>query len=151
MTTEKLRVLFVDDDPAARTTYNYLYRDTFDMMLAPDGESALWMVAQMPFDVMVVDHRLPGMSGAELCRKAQELAPGIPRVMVTAYEDTDARLCSCRVRLGKPVDGDTLERVIREVAAGRKETDEELRAREVEAERAVKEARREFREALEVA
>ena len=149
--TEKLRVLFVDDDPAVRATWRYLYGDIFAAAFAEDGEAALRRMAETPFDVMVVDHRLPGMSGAELCRKAQELAPEVPRVMVTAFGDIDARLCSCKARLEKPVDGDTLESVIREVAAGRRETDEELRAREEEAERAVEEARREFQEALEVA
>lgn len=153
MTRAKLRVLFVDDDPDVRETWKYLFGTTFDATLAASGQAALALLRDppggKPFDVLVADHRMPGLTGAELCRRAAEVAPDTARVIVTAYRDREARICPCAARLEKPVDDVTMAAVIEEAAQGRRESTEELRDREREAEKAVEEARDEFRRVVE--
>lgn len=149
----KLRVLFVDDDPAVRETWQYLFGTTFDATLVSSGEEALELLRDPPggerFDVLVSDHRMPGLTGAELCRRAAEVSPDTARVIVTAYRDREARICPCAARLEKPCSDVTMAAVIEEAASGRRESTEELRDREREAEKAVEEARDEFRRVVE--
>jgi response regulator RpfG family c-di-GMP phosphodiesterase/serine/threonine protein kinase len=67
------RVLIVDDDPRVRL----VIRRTLEAMgcncaEAADGTSALEAVASQPFDLVVLDLMMPGMSGVEVCRRLRE-------------------------------------------------------------------------------
>jgi DNA-binding NtrC family response regulator len=146
---KKLRVLFVDDDKNVRTTWAYCFGEAFDATVVESGEAALKLLAKppggRPFDVLVTDHRMPGMTGAELCREAARVAPATARVVITAFKDADARLCPCRRWLEKPLEPDRMERMIREAANGTVPAGE-AREREREAEQARDAARADFRE-----
>src|SRR5574342_539542 len=148
----KLRVLFVDDDEAVRATWKYAFGDDFEATFVATGEAALALLKAPPgglqFDVLVADHRMPGMSGAELCWKAREVAPETARIIVTAYKDREVQLCPCSTVLEKPDRAGSLGGVIRK-AAQSQASDEDVRRRECEAEAALKEARAEFRETTE--
>lgn len=146
----KLRILFVDDDEAVRTTWKYAFGDTFDATVVESGEMALRLLKAPPgglqFDVLVADHRMPGMTGAELCERAKAVAPDTARVIVTGYRDREAQLCSCSALLEKPDAGGRLKKVLNELAKGTRDDDDDVRRREREAEDARREARAEFHE-----
>ena len=146
----KPKVLFVDDEAAVRKTWAYAFEHLFDATTVASGEEALRLLQHppdgRPFDVLVTDHRMPGMSGVVLCRKARLVAPHTARVIVTAFEDPEVQLCPCR-RLEKPLDEGKLEAVIRDALAGTPMPPEEAQKREKEAEEAHRKARASFREA----
>jgi CheY-like chemotaxis protein len=79
-------VLVVDDSQGiCQTMSMILKRKGFDVECAGDGPSAIEMTRKRPFDVVLLDIRLPGMDGVELFRK---LKPALPRTrfaMMTAY------------------------------------------------------------------
>lgn len=153
----RLRVLFVDDDPALRTTlrYQFLGDHEIEATTVASAELALDLLAHppdgVPFDVLVSDQRMPGMSGSELCFKAREVAPETARVIFSAYMDRDARMCPCSAVLEKPDRGGKLKSVIESAANGRQHaaTDEQMREREREAEEELAHARADFRETTE--
>jgi len=89
-----MRILLVDDEPALRE----LLRATFEgadvsVEDAGSGPEALERVRQSPPDVIVLDLRMPGMDGAEVCRrlKADEATRRIPIVLLTGAEAEEAR------------------------------------------------------------
>lgn len=86
-------VLFVDDDPsvldAVRRT---LRREPYAIHGARDAAQALHLLAQQPFAVVVADHGLPGIAGAELLARVRERWPEIVRFMVTGQGTLETAL-----------------------------------------------------------
>ena len=93
----KKRILFVEDDP--------LMIQLFVMMM--DGESARWEVATAedgaralqlmeasPFDVVVSDMNMPGMSGAEFIAEVKTRHPRTSRIILSALSDQQ-RVANC--------------------------------------------------------
>ena len=70
---------------------------------------------------MVLDFAMPGMSGAEVCRTARELRPGLPIILISGYAEKAAieELANTRVvLLGKPFSLDELAETIERVSKG---------------------------------
>ena len=89
------RVLVVDDDPdMAGFLARMLVQQGMQADVATDGYAALAMVAASPPDLVLLDVRMPGPSGFEICRrlKNQEATALLPVVLVTALEDQDSRV-----------------------------------------------------------
>ncbi len=95
-------VLFtVDDDPevlrALERDLRHQYSERFRVMRASSGASALGALHQLvdrrtPVALLLVDQRMPQMSGVELLEQAMPLFPDAKRVLLTAYADTDAAI-----------------------------------------------------------
>jgi DNA-binding response OmpR family regulator len=82
------RVLLVEDDPTVRTLVRMLLEDE-DMAVseAASGTSALEQFAEHEFDLVLLDLRLPGMNGFDVCRRLRRTSD-VPIIMVTAHNDT---------------------------------------------------------------
>jgi DNA-binding response OmpR family regulator len=81
------RVLVVEDEPAIRDAIVFmLRREGHDVVEAGRGDDALERVLEEPFDLVVLDLMLPGLSGTEVCRqlRASEQAADVPIIMLTA-------------------------------------------------------------------
>ncbi len=80
------RVLLVDDEEelVATLVERLEYRD-FSARYATNGYTALKMLREETFDVVVVDLKLPGMSGEELLRTIVSAYPNLPVLMVTGH------------------------------------------------------------------
>jgi two-component system response regulator PhcR len=88
------QILYVDDEPANLTSFKYCFDDRFDILTATSGDEALALLAAGPVALLLADQRMPGMSGAELCRLARERHPDVVRVIVTAYADVTAAVAA---------------------------------------------------------
>ena len=86
-----MRVLIVDDEPLARTALASLVSQRSDVdnfEVAEDAQEALRSFAARPFDVVLLDIQMPGMSGLQLVEhlsRQSELMPAV--VFVTAYQE----------------------------------------------------------------
>ena len=58
-------------------------------MRLPDGESALAQLPALRPDVVLMDIRLPGLSGIECVRRLKAVLPGVQIVMLTVFEDEE--------------------------------------------------------------
>lgn len=91
MTTQKLetrKVLIADDDDDSRIMLSFiLEQEGWDVSEARDGQEALEKVMQDQPDVLVLDNRMPELTGAEVYQrlKAEGLKLGV--VFATAYGD----------------------------------------------------------------
>jgi len=84
MTTR--RYLLVDDNREfAENMAEILTDEGADVTRAVDGPSALSALDHGPFDVMITDMRMPGVTGAELLKLVRVRDPGLPVVVVSAY------------------------------------------------------------------
>ncbi|AYV46987.1 hybrid sensor histidine kinase/response regulator [Caulobacter flavus] len=110
-------VLVVDDDPTVRAVTVAMVRDLGHRVIeAEDGEQALRRVRETRPDLMIADFAMPGMTGLELARAAQDLAPGIRVILVTGHADvTPERTDLSLVR--KPFENRELADRIRSVLA----------------------------------
>lgn len=96
-------ILLVDDDELVRASgTSSLRRAGYDVVQAADGEEALaLLVAAGPFDLMVTDYAMPGLSGQDLIDAVRRRKPRMPVLMVTGYAD-NGRESADVPRLQKP-------------------------------------------------
>lgn len=93
MTTAKRRILFVDDDAAVLDGLRNVLRKqrgVWDLVFAVGGEAGIAELTAAPFDVVVSDMLMPGIDGAMLMRKAQELSPSAARIVLSGHSDRSA-------------------------------------------------------------
>ena len=77
-------MLFIDDEPAIRDAVGFALRtEGFEVETRADGESGLSAALEDEFDIVILDLRLPGLAGTEVCRRLREQSP-VPIVMLTA-------------------------------------------------------------------
>lgn len=80
-------VLIVEDERDLQKVMTYNFKQAgFDVVSAPNGETALRAVKEERFDLVILDLMLPDVSGSEICRrlKANPETARIPVMMVTA-------------------------------------------------------------------
>jgi PAS domain S-box-containing protein len=120
--TNPLDILVVDDESAIRSLLERAFTSRgHAVMQAQDGDQALKVAAQMGFDVVICDLRMPGLSGREVVRRMREL-PTCRRarfILSTGDSTTtdqlqaDERLAVAAV-VSKPYDLDSLRRLVEE-------------------------------------
>jgi CheY-like chemotaxis protein len=89
-----VRLLAVDDEPISLRAVAFALKKAFNGSdVAVDGQSALALAIQQPYDVIFLDIEMPGMDGFELCAKIHETAANrtTPVVFVTSHTDFDSR------------------------------------------------------------
>jgi len=80
------RILVVDDEPAIVDAVTYALRASgFEVDTLADGESALEAARADGYDVLVLDVRLPGLSGIEICRRLRDESD-VPILILTAMD-----------------------------------------------------------------
>ena len=81
-------LLFIEDDEAIRTALQLVLEDDgYEVAVAGDGETGIKMFGQIDPDLVLLDLRLPDISGFEVCRAIRRTSI-TPVIMVTAQTDT---------------------------------------------------------------
>jgi two-component system cell cycle response regulator DivK len=115
----KARVLIVDDAVDNREAYaEYLRFRGFDVFEAATGEEALAKASRSRPHIVLLDMRLPDVSGKDVCRQLRAMRtdrPTIIAVSACTFENdvTAALMSGCDAFLAKPCLPETLEREIR--------------------------------------
>lgn len=89
------RLLIVDDDPLVRRTLvRVLQNRGFGVDDAGDGLSALALIraSSQPYDLLITDVVMPGMSGLELVEYAEDVSPDTRFLLISAYLPETFRL-----------------------------------------------------------
>jgi DNA-binding response OmpR family regulator len=105
------KILIVDDEPnLVELVRINLASNGFEVMTATDGKEALKMLAAYSPDAIILDGRLPGMDGWEVCKiiKSDDKIKDIPVIFLssaTQKEDVrKAQEVGCRMFFAKPFD-----------------------------------------------
>lgn len=87
-----MRILLIDDEKGITTVLKaYLQQEGFLVTTAGNGLIALTLFRENPFDLIILDLMLPGLSGAEICREIRKTS-ATPVIMLTAKADEDDRV-----------------------------------------------------------
>lgn len=92
MQNKKYTILVADDDRTTRTVLdNLLQREGFRVELADCGETCLNLARDNSIDAFLVDIRMPGLGGLDLCRalRAMERYRMTPIIFITALDEQD--------------------------------------------------------------
>jgi len=84
------RILFVEDDEVLRTLYSHMLsdeKDQWEVSTAGGGETAVNLLRESAFDVVVSDMQMPGMSGIELLTEVRNLHPQTSRIIISGSND----------------------------------------------------------------
>jgi len=121
-TDYRARLLFVDDDPGVLAAVSRFFRRYhFEVKTALDGTDGLLELQKNgPFQVVVSDYRMPGMTGDLFLAKVAETDPYSRRMILSAYADSDLLLAAINAGkvhryLTKPWDSQELLTIIREL------------------------------------
>jgi DNA-binding NtrC family response regulator len=110
---EEFTVLVVDDEVDFRELLaKRLRKRNLNVLVAGDADEALRLLAEKPVDVVVLDVRMPGMSGTDALREIKARLPRVEVIMLTGHAQLDAALAGMEAGafdyLLKPVDIDAL-------------------------------------------
>ena len=87
-----IRVALVEDEPGVRANLANIIDNAPGFQscgVYPDGLAALKGIASNPPDVVLMDINLPGISGTECVSRLKNIAPNLPVLMLTVYDDSD--------------------------------------------------------------
>ncbi|MEM9551208.1 MAG: response regulator transcription factor [Pseudomonadota bacterium] len=121
-----MNVLLIEDETrVADFLRRGLAAEGWSVEYAKDGETGLELAGAHPFDIILLDLMLPGISGQDVCRKLRARRVKTPILMLSALEATEERIVGLRIGaddyLPKPFDFDEL--IARIEALHRRATD----------------------------
>jgi DNA-binding NtrC family response regulator len=117
-----MRLLLVEDkDSFRRLLVQALAGSAWDVTAVGDPAQALAVLAEAPFEVLVTDLRLPGMSGLELLKAAKRSRPALRAVLMSAFGEpgdiVEAMRWGADDFLPKPFDLDRFAEVLERLRA----------------------------------
>jgi DNA-binding response OmpR family regulator len=118
----KTRILCVDDEHAIRTLLkSQLEQEGYDVDMADDGDVAIEKLGKRPFDVVLLDIRMPRVGGIDVLRHVHESGMKSRVIMLTAVDDLTIAMESVKLGasdyLTKPFDTEDLFSAIRRVVS----------------------------------
>ena len=120
--TSKIRVLCVDDEHPIRTLIQgQLEQEGYDAEIADDGDVAIAKLDAAPYDVVLLDIRMPRVGGIDVLRHIRDRGMKARVIMLTAVDDLTIAMESVRLGasdyLTKPFDTEDLFSAIRRVSS----------------------------------
>ncbi len=86
--SRKIRILWIDDEADLLNLHIiFLQRKGHEVYTATNAYDAFDLLREKKFDIIFLDHNMPGMSGIESLPRLRELAPETPIIMITKSED----------------------------------------------------------------
>ncbi|MDP3028747.1 MAG: response regulator [Deltaproteobacteria bacterium] len=129
---EPIRVLLVDDEERfAQTLSKRLTERGLSVLTASRGMEALELMEDHVFDVVVLDVKMPGMTGVETLREIKKIQPLTEVILLTGHASVDSAIEGMRLGaleyLMKPCEIEELMARIEEAYAKRAMREEEIR------------------------
>lgn len=125
MSIKEIRLVLADDHAVVRSGTRELLEQEPDLKIvgeASNGEEAVRMAQELQPDVIVMDVRMPKMSGVEATRRIKAQSPGVKVLVLTAHDDDEYVFALLQAGangyLLKTAEIEELVRAIRMVSAG---------------------------------
>jgi two-component system response regulator AtoC len=85
-----MHILVVDDEELQRTMLQgFLKKQGYKTLAAANGKEALQLFMEHPFELVLLDHRMPDMNGDEVLARMKEINPLVHAIMITAFGAVD--------------------------------------------------------------
>lgn len=87
------RILIIDDEKNVLSSFKkILDQEGYGIQTSYNAQEGLDLVQNQPFDLLIMDIRMPGMSGLEAFSKFKEIDPKLPIIIMTAHGTTEAAI-----------------------------------------------------------
>ena len=130
----KRNILVVEDEVKMQRILEVNLRDTYNVLLANNGEQALDVVKGNDVNLILTDMKMPGKDGLSLLHDVKEFAPDIPVILITAYGTIESAVKAMKEGaydyILKPLKMDEIEVVIEKALAHARLIDENRYLRE---------------------
>ena len=135
MTAASPLLLIVDDDQVARELLaETLGREGYRVRVAGGGEEALALAGAEPFDMALVDLRMPGLDGLAVLKQLAMIQPDLPVVILTAFATIETAIAAVNAGafdyLSKPFRMEEIKLVVRRTLDARRLARENLQYRQ---------------------
>ena len=112
------KILIVDDEMSVRNSLReWFLEDGFAVETAEDGNAALQRMHSGPYDIVIIDLKMPGMDGITLERKIREIDKDAAIIILTAFASVETAVEALKLGafdyVTKPVDPDELSNTVR--------------------------------------
>ncbi len=93
-----LTILIIDDEPYLPHQFaRYLRKHGYEVHTAADGETGLAEMQRNTIDLVLLDLRLPKISGLDLLTQIRKIDQDVPVVMLTAYGDVQTAVAAMKL------------------------------------------------------
>jgi DNA-binding NtrC family response regulator len=132
---EEIGILIVDDEASVRDSlYQWFKSDGYRVDTADGATSALNKLQENPWDIILLDIKMPGMDGIELQNRIKQIDKSIVTIIITAYAAVDTAIQALKDGafdyITKPIDPDDLSRLIRNAIEKRRLVTENIQLRQ---------------------
>jgi DNA-binding NtrC family response regulator len=132
---EEIGILIVDDEASVRDSlYQWFKADGYRVDTADGATSALNKLQENPWDIILLDIKMPGMDGIELQNRIKQIDKNIVTIIITAYAAVDTAIQALKDGafdyITKPIDPDDLGRLIRNAIEKRRLVTENIQLRQ---------------------
>jgi DNA-binding NtrC family response regulator len=130
--TNSRKILIVDDELSVRDSLReWFIEDGFSVETAEDGNDALRKMDLGPFDIIVIDLKMPGMDGITLQKRVKEIDRSAAIIILTAYASVETAVEALKAGaydyVTKPVDPDDLSNLVRNILREKELSEENIR------------------------
>jgi two-component system, OmpR family, response regulator CpxR len=99
---KKETILCVDDEENQLAVRKLVLESKgYAVLTAPSGQAALGLLAQYPVDLVLSDHLMPGLTGAELARQIKAQTPELPVILISAVNEIPADAANADLFMSK--------------------------------------------------
>lgn len=110
------KILIVDDDEGLiHFLRRFFAKEGYDVRDCGNGQAALELIAEEPFDLILLDYKMPGLNGLDTLREVRRSQVKTPVIIMTAYGTTDTAIEAMKLGaydyLPKPFDRQELQRI----------------------------------------
>ncbi len=110
------RILIVDDELGPRESLRMILKDKYELALAEDGRKALDLVTAEDFDLILMDIKMPRMTGIEALQAIKAVRKDVEVLILTGYGSLDTAIRAMRYGaydyVAKPFDKDDILRLV---------------------------------------
>lgn len=126
------KILIVDDELSVRNSLReWFLEDGFAVETAEDGNAALQRMHSGPYDIVIIDLKMPGMDGITLERRIREIDKDAAIIILTAFASVETAVEALKLGafdyVTKPVDPDELSNTVRNALKQRELESENVR------------------------
>jgi DNA-binding NtrC family response regulator len=112
------KILIVDDEKVVRESlYHWFEEDNYVVDTAEDGETALKKYSKDKYDLLLVDMKMPGMSGLDLLSKIKAIDKDALIILITAFASVPTAISALKNGaydyVTKPIDPDELAHLVK--------------------------------------
>jgi DNA-binding response OmpR family regulator len=86
------RVLIIEDDQEMRSLLKYFFSEEgFETDSVSNGFDALGILIKKPFDLVITDIRMPGLTGLDILPRIKKIQPEVAIIVITAFGTEEVR------------------------------------------------------------